>query len=87
MNDNTTSMNPRTFSKCDLVMLVPHLGDGGTQKVVTTLANAWNKKGQNITVVTIYDHSDAFTLDLGVKRIRLSEIQNISGTMIYKKPV
>jgi len=82
MNDNTTSMNPRTFRKCDLVMLVPHLGDGGTQKVVTTLANAWNKKGKNITVVTIYDHSDEYILNQGIKRIKISELEIEGGFLL-----
>jgi len=54
---------------CDLVILVPHLGDGGTQKVVSTLANAWYKQGKKITVLTIYDHSDDYFLEPGVKRI------------------
>jgi len=82
MNDNTTSMNPRTFRKCDLVMLVPHLGDGGTQKVVTTLANAWNKKGKNITVVTIYDHSDEYVLNQRIKRIKISELEIEGGFLL-----
>jgi len=63
-----------TKNICDLVMLVPHLGDGGTQKVVTTLANEWNKKGKKITVITIYDHSDDYVLEPGVKRIKLNEV-------------
>jgi len=82
MNDNTTSMNPRTFRKCDLVMLVPHLGDGGTQKVVTTLANEWNKKGRNITLVTIYDHSDDYVLNAGIKRIKMNELKVEGGFLL-----
>ena len=69
-----------TNYNCDLVMLVPHLGDGGTQKIVTTLANAWDKKGKRITIVTIYDHSDEYILNSGVKRLKLSDVQDASGS-------
>jgi glycosyltransferase involved in cell wall biosynthesis len=69
-------------NKCDLVMLVPHLGDGGAQKVVTTLANAWNGKGKNITVVTIYDHKDEYKLKRGIKRIKLSELEIEGGFLL-----
>lgn len=74
-------------SKCDLVMLVPHLGDGGTQKVVTTLANEWNRRGKNITVVTIYDHKDDYMLDKGIKRIKLNELEGKESIfdLIYLK--
>jgi len=54
-----------------IVLVCPHLGDGGVQRVVTTLANAWNHSGRKVVVVTVFGAEDSYRLDPGVHRIAL----------------
>ena len=55
----------------DLVIVVPHLGDGGVQRVVTTLANEWNRAGRRIAIVTLYREPTHYAVDPGVRVISL----------------
>jgi len=64
------SVRPRV--PADLVIVTPHLGDGGAQRVITTLANAWSHQGRNVCVVTLDAQADSYHLDPGVVRIRMS---------------
>jgi len=58
-------------SHVDLVMICPHLGDGGSQRVVSTLANSWSQQGRKVCVITIYKHHDVYHLDPSIHRIRI----------------
>lgn len=55
----------------DLVLVCPNLGDGGAQRVVSTLANAWCREGRRICVVTLYADDEVFELDPEVRRVSL----------------
>lgn len=59
--------------RADVVLVCPNLGDGGTQRVVTTLANTWSRSGKSVCVVTVYDGQgpDCYALDPSVRRISL----------------
>ncbi len=46
-----------------LVLVCPHLGDGGVQRVVSTLANAWAARGRRVSIVTLYRHRVLYALD------------------------
>jgi glycosyltransferase involved in cell wall biosynthesis len=43
-----------------LMMILPHLGIGGAQRVATTLANHWADRGLHIHLVTTLDHKEEF---------------------------
>ena len=63
---------PRTEEPgADVVLVCPHLGDGGTQRVVSVLADAWNQRGRRVCVVTLYNEPDFYRLPTGVLRVRL----------------
>jgi len=57
----------------DLLLVCPHLGDGGVQRVVSILANAWTHKGKQIGIVTVYDKEAIYELDSGVRLFPLSD--------------
>lgn len=57
--------------KCDILMLVPHLGPGGAQKVVTSVAAAWTHSGRNVVLVTCWSRPEVHNVDSGVQRIHL----------------
>ncbi len=59
----------RLDATADLVLVCPHLGDGGVQRVVTILANAWNQEGRRVCVVTLFENTVAYELDPGVVHI------------------
>jgi glycosyltransferase involved in cell wall biosynthesis len=42
------------------MMILPHLGIGGAQRVATTLANHWADQGLHIHLVTTLDHKEEF---------------------------
>jgi glycosyltransferase involved in cell wall biosynthesis len=65
----TQESNPLS---ADLIMVLPHLGDGGAQRVVSTLANAWSRQGRRVCVITLFDEEDVYRLDPSVPRIRLN---------------
>jgi len=56
----------------DLVIVAPHLGDGGAQRVISTLANAWVRKGRKIYLITLYGSDEVYALDPLVRRIRIT---------------
>ncbi len=57
----------------DRILICPHLGDGGTQRVLTTLANAWSRQGIKVTVITLYQATDCYQLDAEIQRIYCSQ--------------
>ena len=59
----------------DVVLVLPHLGPGGSQRVATTLLNAWQRGGRRATLVTLLnDPADAHHLEAGIQRVRLEDV-------------
>jgi glycosyltransferase involved in cell wall biosynthesis len=53
----------------DIVMVLPHFGPGGSQRVASVLLREWGRRGLNCTLVTTYDHpEDAHVLAPGIER-------------------
>jgi GalNAc-alpha-(1->4)-GalNAc-alpha-(1->3)-diNAcBac-PP-undecaprenol alpha-1,4-N-acetyl-D-galactosaminyltransferase len=68
------------FQVDDIAFVVADLESGGTQRVVTNLANHWSKKGRNITVITLANaESDFFNLLPAVRRIVIGGQDNSSS--------
>lgn len=69
----STDTGNRGPDAADLILVCPHLGDGGVQRVVCTLANAWSRKGRKICIVALYNEPTVYDLDPSVRLIRASE--------------
>jgi GalNAc-alpha-(1->4)-GalNAc-alpha-(1->3)-diNAcBac-PP-undecaprenol alpha-1,4-N-acetyl-D-galactosaminyltransferase len=61
----------------DVVLVCPHLGDGGAQRVLCTLANAWIRRGRTVDVITLYGSEDVYPLDPRIRRTRVLKAQGI----------
>lgn len=76
-------------SSFDLVIVCPHLGDGGSQRVITTLANNWSRSGRRICVITLFRDKAVYALDKDVTLINVqkdySHKLNPSSTSIFQK--
>ena len=59
----------------EVVIVLPSLGPGGSERVATILLNAWQKDGRRATLVTLSDDPpDAYRLEAGIDRIRLPDV-------------
>lgn len=55
-----------------LVLVIPSLGGGGAERVMTALANAWVNSGHEVTLVTLATgRGDKYPLDATVRRVAL----------------
>ncbi len=60
----------------DIVLVTNDLGSGGTERVLTTLANAWSGKGRKVTVITLSDlQTDFYSLETSIRRIAIGMAQ------------
>jgi glycosyltransferase involved in cell wall biosynthesis len=57
-----------TGPTADLLVVMPHLGAGGAQRVVTLLLNYWHRQGVKVSLLTLFPETDAFPLDAGITR-------------------
>ncbi len=64
----------RVGPRLDLLIVVPHLGPGGAQRVASLLANHWQQGDRQIGLLTLYDEPlDAQTLNPQVVRLSLAQ--------------
>lgn len=55
-----------------LALIISSLGGGGAERVMTLLANAWVKRGNEVTLITLASNRmDVYPLDPGVRRVAL----------------
>jgi len=54
-----------------VVMVLNDLAGGGTQRVATTMANAWAARGDEVTLALVSPETDAWTVDPRIRRIDL----------------
>ena len=57
----------------DIVVTCPHMGEGGTQKVVMVLCQEWLKQGKKVTVISIYEKTEVYKLPDEIQHIHLYE--------------
>jgi glycosyltransferase involved in cell wall biosynthesis len=58
--------------KADILLILSHLDRGGSQRVATTLANAWNGRGHKVSILTFEGtEKDFFPLDPEIERLTL----------------
>lgn len=75
MRDREAARVKGSGSSPDVVMVLPTLGPGGSERVATLLLNAWRQQGRRSTLVTLLsDPPDAYPLEPGVERVRLPDL-------------
>ncbi len=55
----------------ELVLVCPHLGAGGLQRVLITLSAAWAEQGRRVQVISLFDRPPQYALHPAVEHIRL----------------
>ena len=61
--------------RTEAVVVLPHLGPGGSQKVASILLNAWHADGKRVTLVSLLDGpADAHHLDAGIEHLRIQDV-------------
>ena len=59
----------------DVVIVLPDLGPGGSERVAAILLNAWQRDRGRATLVTLSnDPPDAHSLEAGIERVRLPDV-------------
>ncbi|HET6469903.1 MAG TPA: hypothetical protein VFG43_16135, partial [Geminicoccaceae bacterium] len=67
-----------TAQRYDLLILLPNLGRGGSQRVASLLANAWAAAGYRICIGTLSDKAeDAHHLHSGITRLKAREFLRV----------
>lgn len=61
-------MQPTDFS-AELILVCDSLDAGGIERVVSTLANEWSRRGRKVSVVTLHDNRRFYTLDPAVHHV------------------
>ncbi len=69
----------------DLILVCNSLDAGGIERVVSTLANAWNRQGRNICVVTLHDRRRFYPLDPGVQHLIVDRARVTRLVEFWKK--
>ncbi|HEU0277495.1 MAG TPA: glycosyltransferase [Rhodanobacteraceae bacterium] len=54
-----------------LVLVIPSLGGGGAERVMSALANAWAVRGDTVTLVTLARQDDRYPLNAAIRRVAL----------------
>jgi len=72
------------YYKSDIALVCPNLGGGGTQRVISILANAWNQHGYTVSIITLQKEECAYELDPGVHII---DLQRLDETRIVLKKI
>jgi glycosyltransferase involved in cell wall biosynthesis len=56
---------------CEILIIIPHLGPGGTQKVAALVASEWAEQGRTVALATLWAREDFHALKPGVTRLHL----------------
>lgn len=55
----------------DIILICNSLDAGGIERVVSTLANEWSRRGRKVSVVTLHDRRRFFALDPSVHHVMI----------------
>src|ERR1044072_752573 len=62
-------MPGRVDFKAELILVCNSLDAGGIERVVSTLANEWSRRGRQVSVVTLHDRNRFYRLDPAVHHV------------------
>jgi glycosyltransferase involved in cell wall biosynthesis len=57
-----------TGEPTDLLVVIPHMGAGGAQRVASLLTRHWQERGVRIAIITLFPEPDAHPLHGGIRR-------------------
>lgn len=52
-----------------ILLVIAHMGKGGSQRVMSVLANSWSQEGISVEIITLYDREIAFDLHKNITLI------------------
>jgi glycosyltransferase involved in cell wall biosynthesis len=58
----------------DVILICNSLDAGGIERVVSTLANEWSRRGRNVSVITLHDRQRFYELDPGVHHVVIDRV-------------
>ncbi|MBX7246494.1 MAG: glycosyltransferase family 4 protein [Candidatus Sumerlaeaceae bacterium] len=65
-----------------LTLVIATLGSGGAERVLTTLANHWERNGHEITIITLSGiGNDFYSLEPAIQRVGLDVMSESGGTV------
>src|SRR4051812_21616604 len=64
----------RVDFSADLILVCNSLDAGGIERVVSTLANEWNRHGRKVCVITLHDRRRFYQLDPAVHHVVIDRI-------------
>lgn len=64
----------RTDFRADLILVCNSLAAGGIERVVSTLANEWSRRGRRVSVVTLHDRQRFYSLDPRVHHVLVERL-------------
>jgi glycosyltransferase involved in cell wall biosynthesis len=67
-------MPKRVDFSADLILVCNSLDAGGIERVVSTLANEWSRRGRKVCVVTMHDRRRFFALDPAVHHVVIDRV-------------
>lgn len=62
-------MPGRVDFSAEIILVCNSLNAGGTERVVSTLANEWSRRGRKVSVVTLHDYERFYALDSAVHHV------------------
>ena len=77
---------PKPAQRYDRVLIAPNLGGGGAQRVVTILANAWNRRGERVCIITLFGGEAHYAIDEAIDHIDIQRTYLASQPMTAKRP-
>ncbi|MBC8030596.1 MAG: glycosyltransferase [Pyrinomonadaceae bacterium] len=67
-------MSRQTNFSADLILVCNSLDAGGIERVVSTLANEWSRRGRKVSVVMLHDRRRFFALDPAVHHVVIDRV-------------
>ena len=69
-------MKGRVDFHAELILVCNSLAAGGIERVVSTLANEWSRRGRKVSVVTLHDRHRFYRLDPSVHHVVVEKVGN-----------
>jgi GalNAc-alpha-(1->4)-GalNAc-alpha-(1->3)-diNAcBac-PP-undecaprenol alpha-1,4-N-acetyl-D-galactosaminyltransferase len=67
-------MHRRADFSAELILICNSLDAGGIERVVSTLANEWSRRGRKVCVITMHDRRRFFALDPAVHHVVIDRV-------------
>lgn len=79
-------MHGRVDFSSEIILVCNSLDAGGIERVVSTLANEWSRRGRKVAVVTLHDRKRFYTLDRAVHHVIVEQKWSTLLAKLLAKP-